>query len=144
MIRYVNEDIFSSDAQTIVNPVNTVGVMGKGLALAFKQRFPDTMHLAYLSACRRGLLAPGKLMLFPFDNYWVLPFPTKKDWHEPSRLEYIEAGLKKFVETYAEKGITSIAFPKIGCGCGSLSWEEVKPLMERYLNPLPIPVCVCL
>lgn len=83
-------------------------------------------------------------MLFPFDNYWVLLFPTKKDWHEPSRLEYIEAGLKKFVETYAEKGITSIAFPKIGCGCGSLSWEEVKPLMERYLNPLPIPVCVCL
>lgn len=143
MIKYINGDIFDSPAQVIVNTVNTVGVMGKGLALAFKQRYPE-MFDRYKTVCEKNLLTVGKLMLFYEADHWILLFPTKTDWRKPSQLSYIESGLRKFVQTYAEKNISSIAFPCLGCGNGGLDWNEVKPMMESYLNDLPIDVYVYL
>ena len=143
MIEYVEGDIFNSPAQVIVNTVNTVGVMGKGLALSFKNRYPD-MFQSYKRVCEKNLLKIGKLLLYYYPDHWVLLFPTKEHWKNPSKIEYIEAGLIKFTSTYAEKNITSIAFPKLGCGNGELNWEAVRPLMEKYLRPLPIDVFIYL
>lgn len=143
MIEYIEGDIFKSPAQVIVNTVNTVGVMGKGLALSFKQRYPQVFE-KYKVACEKHLLTIGKLMLFYETDHWLLLFPTKEHWRNPSKLEYIEKGLMKFAQTYAEKGITSIAFPRLGCGNGELNWADVKPLMERYLKELPIDVYIYL
>ncbi|MGN0836346.1 MAG: macro domain-containing protein [Akkermansia sp.] len=141
MLEYIEGNLFESPAQVIVNTVNTVGVMGKGIALAFKKRYP-AMFEQYKAACDRHALEIGKLMLYYADDYWVLLFPTKKNWRNPSKLEYIEQGLQKFVASYAEKHITSVAFPRLGCGNGALDWNEVKPLMEKYLKGLPIPVYI--
>ncbi len=143
MIEYIEGDIFDSPAQVIVNTVNTVGVMGKGLALSFKKRYPD-MFESYKKVCEKHQLTIGKLMLYQEADHWILLFPTKENWRNPSKLEYIEKGLMKFVSTYAEKHITSIAFPKLGCGNGELDWDLVRPLMERYLRPLPIDVYIYL
>ena len=141
MIEYIQGNIFNSPAQVIVNTVNTVGVMGKGLALSFKKRYPD-MFEAYRKACEKHQFTIGKLMLFYAPDHWILMFPTKENWRNPSKIEYIEAGLSKFVTSYADKGITSIAFPKLGCGNGELSWDVVKPIMEKYLKPLPITIYI--
>ena len=102
MLEYMEGNIFDSPAQVIVNPVNTVGVMGKGIALEFKKRYPD-MFTAYRTACEKHQLTTGKLMLWRGPDHWVLMFPTKQNWRNPSKIEYIEAGLLKFVNTYAEK-----------------------------------------
>lgn len=143
MIEYIIGDIFDSPAQVIVNTVNTVGVMGKGLALTFKQRYPD-MFEAYRTACEKHQLTTGKLMLWYAPDHWLLLFPTKENWRNPSKLEYIEKGLYKFVNTYTDKNITSVAFPRLGCGNGELNWDDVRPLMEKYLKPLPIDVYIYL
>ena len=143
MIQYLEGDLFSTPAQTIVNTVNTVGVMGKGIALTFKKRYPD-MFDSYRKACENHSFKTGKLMLFYESDYWVLLFPTKQHWRNPSRLEYIEEGLRNFRDNYALKGITSIAFPRLGCGNGELDWNDVKPLMERYLDKIPIDVYIYL
>ena len=143
MIRYIEGDIFKSTAQVIVNTVNTVGVMGKGIALEFKKRYPD-MFQAYRDICDRRKLKIGSLMLYYEPDHWVLLFPTKENWRNPSRMEFIEAGLAKFCRTYAEKGITSVAFPKLGCGNGELNWSEVQPVMEKYLKDLPIDIYIYL
>lgn len=141
MIEYVDGDLFHSPATVLVNPVNTQGVMGKGLALAFKNIYPR-MFEDYQKACGAGAFSIGQLMLFREADYSILLFPTKKSWRQPSRLEYIEAGLEKFVRVYESLGISSIAFPKLGCGYGDLDWAEVQPLMERYLSSLSIPVYI--
>jgi O-acetyl-ADP-ribose deacetylase (regulator of RNase III) len=141
MIAYVEGDIFDSPAQTLVNPVNTVGVMGSGLALEFKRRHP-AMFLRYAEVCRDGRLQLGQLLLYRGADRWILSFPTKQHWKDPSRLEWIEAGLRKFVNTYRSKGIESAAFPMLGCGHGGLRWADVGPLMQRVLEPLPIPISI--
>lgn len=142
MITYLNSDIFFSPAKVLVNAVNTQGVMGKGIAKKFKDHFPE-MFKEYQKHCENKDLTIGKLWLYKTSNKWVLNFPTKSTWRKPSKLEYIEKGLVKFVESYSEKGISSIAFPTLGCGNGELSWdEEVRPLMERYLNKLPIDIYI--
>lgn len=143
MIEYVEGDIFNSPAQVIVNTVNTVGVMGKGIAWEFKNRYPD-MFEKYKAACEKKLFTIGKLMLISAPDHMLLLFPTKENWRYPSKLSYIESGLKRFRDNYAQCGITSIAFPKLGCGNGELNWEEVRPLMERYLKDLPIDVYIYL
>ncbi len=126
--------IFESPAQTLVNTINCVGVMGKGLALEFKNRYP-AMFDKYKSFCDKGVFKPGVLWIYKAeDGKWVLNFPTKIDWRNPSEMSYIEEGLKKFVEIWKEKGITSIAFPLLGCNNGGLNPDEVIPLMEKYLN----------
>lgn len=142
MITYVVGDLFLSPARVLVNTVNTVGVMGKGIAKDFKSFYPE-MFRQYQNFCERGQFSVGQLWLYKTKHKWVLNFPTKKDWKHPSKLEYIEAGLTKFVATYADKGITSIAFPMLGCGNGGLNWEqEVRPLMEKYLKNLPIDIYI--
>ena len=142
MLMYVQQDIFKSPAQVIVNTVNTVGVMGKGIAKRYKEIYPD-MYKQYQKFCEQHLLDIGKLWIYKSDTKWILNFPTKKHWRNPSKIEYIEQGLKKFVETYEEKGVISISFPQLGCGNGGLDWEnEVRPLMEKYLKDLPIDVFV--
>lgn len=128
--------IFDSSCQTLVNTVNCVGVMGRGLALEFKMRYPD-MYEHYRGICEKGLLRPGNLLLYKASTPWILNFPTKDHWKYPSRLEYIRSGLEKFAAAYDEKGITSIAFPKLGTTAGKLPWEDVKPLMYDLLGILP-------
>lgn len=142
MILYVQGDLFQSPAQVLVNTVNTVGVMGKGVALQFKRHFPD-MNDKYRELCEKGEFNVGSLWLYKSPNKWVLNFPTKRHWRQPSRIEYVESGLRKFVETYSSTGIHSIAFPPLGCGNGQLDFSsQVQPLMEKYLQPLPIEVFV--
>lgn len=141
MLIYHRTSLLESRAQTLVNAVNTVGVMGKGLAHEFKLRNP-TMFQRYREICNQRALDIGKLWLWKGSRQWVLNFPTKRSWRQPSKLEYIEAGLKKFVQEYESKGIREVAFPRLGCGNGGLDWEEVRPLMEKYLRPLPIMVYI--
>lgn len=141
MVAYLPTSLFTSPAQTLVNTVNTVGVMGKGVALEFKGRYPE-MFRRYVHFCESGDLQTGKLYLYTGPDKWVLNFPTKQDWRGPSKMEWIEVGLRKFVAVYELRGITSVAFPQLGCGSGGLCWEDVRPLMERHLKPLPIPVYI--
>lgn len=144
MITYVNGNLFEAPARVLVNTVNTAGVMGKGIALEVKRIYPE-MFSRYQHFCATGQLTIGKLYLFKTDHKWVLNFPTKKHWRAPSRLEYIEAGLEKFVCQYADIGIRSIAFPALGCGNGELDYDtQVRPLMEDYLNSVPISVFIYL
>jgi len=141
MITYHRTSILTSRAQTVVNTVNTVGVMGKGLAAAYRARYPE-MFVRYRELCQSGMLDVGKLWLWKGPDRWVLNFPTKTQWRRPSNLEYIDVGLAKFVQQYEARGITEIAFPRLGCGNGGLDWNDVRPLMERHLAPLPIPVFI--
>jgi O-acetyl-ADP-ribose deacetylase (regulator of RNase III) len=142
MITYLANDLFESPAQVLVNAINTVGAMGKGIALEFKRKYPD-MFSEYQRLCKSGAFDIGQLWLYKSPDKWVLNFPTKRDWRDKSQLEYIEIGLKRFVEIYEMEGITSISFPRLGCGLGGLNWEhEVRPLMERYLGALPIEVII--
>lgn len=143
MLKYVEGDIFNSPAQVLVNTVNTVGVMGKGIALSFKKRYTE-MFTQYRDACDKHKLTIGKLILWYGPDHWILNFPTKEHWRNPSKIEYIEKGLMTFVRKYADYNITSIAFPKLGCGNGELDWNDVKPLMEKYLKDLPIDVFIYL
>jgi O-acetyl-ADP-ribose deacetylase (regulator of RNase III) len=142
MLVYVDSDLFTSPAQTLVNTVNTVGVMGKGIAKTFKQIYPE-MFRVYQEHCERGSQTPGALLLFKTNHKWILNFPTKRDWRNKSRLEDIELGLASFVESYQEHGIESAAFPQLGCGNGELDWErQVRPLMEHYLSGIGIDIYV--
>lgn len=143
MLTYIKGDLFGSPAQVLVNTVNTVGVMGKGIALEFKNRYPE-MFKVYQELCDDKRLEVGKLMLWKKDEKWILLFPTKKHWRSPSKITYIEKGLEKFVQSYEKLGIESIAFPKLGCGNGGLDWDVVKPVMEKYLKNLPIQVYIYL
>ncbi|WP_029084166.1 macro domain-containing protein [Bradyrhizobium sp. th.b2] len=141
MLIYRRTSLLESSAQTLVNTVNCVGVMGKGIALEFKEREPQ-MFAAYRRICDKQLLAPGKLWLWKGVSSWVLNFPTKKHWRNPSKIEWIESGLEKFSEKYASLGIKEISFPRLGCGNGGLDWADVRPVMEKHLKDLPIPVYV--
>ena len=144
MITYLSSDLFHAPAQVLVNTVNTVGVMGKGIARTFKHAYPE-MFQKYRNYCESGAFDIGKLYLYKSPTKWVLNFPTKKHWRNKSKVEYIEAGVKKFNERFSELEITSIAFPALGCGNGDLDFEtQVKPLMESYLNDLATDVFICL
>lgn len=136
MISYTNGDILQSPAQVITNPVNCVGAMGKGLAEQFKNRYPE-MYKDYRARCAQGAVKPGQPYLFENDEVQVLNFPTKRDWREPSRLEDIDAGLAYLAQHYKEMGIYTLALPALGCGLGSLDWNDVEPLIERHLGSLP-------
>jgi O-acetyl-ADP-ribose deacetylase (regulator of RNase III) len=141
MIRYLESSLFDSPAQTLVNTVNTVGVMGKGIAKEFKERYPE-MFREYSRICRRGDLSIGSLHLWRSNRQWVLNFPTKTTWKKPSSLEYVRLGLEKFVATYKDLGIVSASFPPLGCGNGGLNWQDVRPIMESHLHRLTIPVYI--
>jgi len=140
-ITIIKGNIFNTKAQTVVNTVNCVGVMGKGIALVYKLRYPQMFDI-YYEYCKRHLIGIGKLWLYKGDvnDPWVLNFPTKFHWKYPSKLEYLEQGLKKFVDTYEERGITSVAFPMLGTHNGGLDKETVCNLMVNYLSRCNIPV----
>lgn len=133
-------DIFESPCKTLVNTVNCVGVMGKGIALSFKNKFPD-MYKEYVQLCDAGEVKPGKPYYYS-DLYGtsIINFPTKNHWRSASKLSYITDGLDWFRENYKKLGITSVAFPPLGCGNGGLPWAIVGPLMYAKLADLPINV----
>ena len=133
-------DIFSSNMKTLVNTVNCVGVMGKGIAQEFKKRYPH-MFEEYTTLCENKEIQPGKPHYYPNpSDTSILNFPTKDHWRSPSKLSYIIDGLKWFRENYKILGISSIAFPPLGCGNGGLTWEIVGPIMYLYLHDLPIDI----
>lgn len=138
-VKIIKGNIFVSQCQTIVNPVNCVGVMGAGIAFEFRLRFPE-MYQKYQKICADRLLDIGKLWIYRSEDKVVLNFPTKKDWKQPSLISYLESGLAKFVETYEEKGIKSVAFPVLGAGKGGLNENEVITIMQKYLANLNIDV----
>jgi O-acetyl-ADP-ribose deacetylase (regulator of RNase III)/uncharacterized protein YwgA len=140
MLKTLIGDLFASQAQTLVNSVNCVGVMGKGVALEFKKRFPDVFD-DYLARCERKKVKLGEPYLYRSrSGRSVVNFPTKNHWRSPSRLIDIEHGLDYFVAHYREWGIVSIAFPPLGCGNGGLEWSEVGPLIFSRLHHLPMPI----
>ena len=142
MITYVKGSLFESPAKVLVNTVNTVGVMGKGLARTFKEIYPE-MFCQYQQLCERKQFPVGKLWVYKTPHKWILNFPTKVHWRQPSEPEYVEEGLKTFVSTYAAQGFTSVAFPRLGCGNGELDWENVvRPIMTKYLGKLAIDIFV--
>jgi O-acetyl-ADP-ribose deacetylase (regulator of RNase III)/uncharacterized protein YwgA len=133
-------DMFQSQAQTWVNTVNCVGVMGKGVALEFKRRFPD-MYKDYFERCKAGQVKLGRPYLYKrVVTPWILNFPTKDDWRSVARLEDIVAGLRYLEAHYRDWGIESLAVPPLGCGQGQLEWRVVGATLYRHLKRLDIPV----
>lgn len=132
-------NIFESRCDVLVNTVNCVGAMGKGIAFEFKKRYPD-MFDDYLEKCSNGLIKPGLPYVYKGKDIMIINFPTKDHWKSPSRKSFIVDGLNWFVDNYKKLNIKSIAFPPLGCGNGGLKWQEIGPLMFQMLNPLPIDI----
>lgn len=144
MIKYITGNIIQADVEAMVNTVNTVGVMGKGIALAFKKAFPENFKI-YKKACDNEEFNVGNILTTAtgqFTPKWIINFPTKKHWRNRSKIEYIETGMKVLVETINEKNIKSIAIPPLGCGNGGLNWDEVKPIILKHLENLENEVTV--
>jgi O-acetyl-ADP-ribose deacetylase (regulator of RNase III) len=140
MLNILVGDLFASRVQTLVNAVNCVGVMGKGVALEFKRRFPQ-MFDDYVKRCQRNQTRLGEPYVFrDLSGTLVVNFPTKGHWRSSSRLIDIEQGLDYFVAHYSDWGVSSVAFPALGCGNGGLDWAGVEPLMSDKLRDLPIAV----
>jgi O-acetyl-ADP-ribose deacetylase (regulator of RNase III) len=131
-------DLLKTPADALVNTVNTVGVMGKGIALQFKLAFPDN-YAAYEAACKRGDVQIGKMFVFRREKNprFIINFPTKRHWKGKSKIEDVESGLKALVEVVKKEHIKSIAVPPLGCGNGGLDWEQVRPLIEEAFLELP-------
>ena len=139
MIEYVKGNMMEAPVQALVNTVNTVGVMGKGIALQFKEIFPQNFKV-YLKACRDKSLQTGMLLTYreqTFDGEKIIiNFPTKTEWYQKSKYEYIETGLIALVDVIKSENVESIAIPPLGCGNGGLKWDIVRPMLEKYLAPL--------
>lgn len=130
-------DLVTSDVDAIVNTVNTVGVMGTGLAAQVRVTFPE-VFTAYARACKQGEVVVGRMHVVErvARPRYVINFPTKQHWRNPSRIEYIDSGLVDLVAQIRERGIRSIAVPPLGCGKGRLEWSDVKPRIVAALSPL--------
>lgn len=139
MIKYKRGDILQDGSEALVNTVNCVGVMGRGVAFQFKNAFPNNFN-AYATACRNGEVQPGRMFVFETKKLtnprFIINFPTKRHWRGKSRIEDIEAGLKALVETIQQYRIQSIAIPPLGSGLGGLDWSDVRPRIEASLCPL--------
>ena len=135
----VGENMFESKAQTLINTVNTVGVMGKGIALEFKKRFPE-MYQDYLARCQAGRVKLGEPYLYKQARPWIINFPTKDHWRSVSRITDIVLGLKYLYEHYRSWGVESMAVPPLGCGSGQLEWRVVGRTLYRWLKRFDIPV----
>ena len=135
MITYTQGDILQDTSEALVNPVNCVGVMGKGLALRFKEMFPAN-YKAYQYACAAHLVLPGKLFVYERDLHprYIINFPTKRHWRDISLLKDIDAGLDMLRNIVIGLNICSIAIPALGCGLGGLDWSDVKPLIHDTFN----------
>lgn len=140
MIKVLIGDMFDSPSMTLVNTVNCVGIMGKGIAQEFKKRYPG-MFADYEQRCSMGKVEPG--VPYYYEDMFgtsIVNFPTKKHWRSPSKLQDVVKGLGIFMEKYKEWGVTSVAFPPLGCGNGGLEWAIVGPIMYQKLSTLDIPV----
>jgi O-acetyl-ADP-ribose deacetylase (regulator of RNase III) len=139
MVEYKKGDIIAEDAEALVNTVNCVGVMGRGIALQFKSAFPENFR-AYQSACRRGDLQPGRMLVFTTHQLsnpkYIINFPTKRHWRGKSRLSDIESGLQALVEEIRSRRIRSVAIPPLGSGLGGLNWWEVRPKIDAAMRAL--------
>src|SRR5665647_1928945 len=144
MIHYFEGTVFNAPVKTIVNTVNCMGFMGAGIALEFKLRYP-AMNEDYKIKCVKKEVKLARPYVYECsDKVWILNFPTKGHWRYPSKIQWIEDGLKYFAENHNRRDIESIAFPKLGCSNGGLKWDEVRPLMERYLSDLNLEIYICL
>ncbi len=140
MIFKAEGDLLSADVEALVNTVNTVGVMGKGIALQFKQAFPDNFS-AYEAACKRGEVQLGRMFVYHLntlsDPRIIINFPTKQHWKGKSKIKDIESGLRALIEVVKTEKIRSIAVPPLGCGNGGLDWSDVRPRIEKAFSELP-------
>lgn len=140
MWKLTEGNILEADAQALVNTVNTVGVMGKGIALQFKKAFPE-MFLAYEKLCKANSLQPGQMHVYDrgsmLNPRYIINFPTKRHWKGKSKIADIVAGLNALVEELQGRSITSVAVPPLGCGHGGLDWDEVRPLIEQAMDRVP-------
>lgn len=136
-MKILNGNIFESEAEAIVNTVNTKGIMGKGIALQFKQQYPN-MYKDYKIACENGEVIIGKMYVWKnpsmFGPRYIINFPTKQEWSKPSKIEYIQKGLLDLVTVIKELGLKSIAVPPLGCGNGGLDWNQVKTFIISALD----------
>jgi len=140
MLSFTQGNLLTANAEALVNTVNTVGVMGKGIALMFKESFPENFKI-YVVACKRGELRVGRMLVTErqdmYGPKWIINFPTKEHWRSPSRIEWIEEGLRDLVRVIRENDIKSIAIPPLGSGNGGLRWQDVRPKVEAALSALP-------
>ncbi len=139
MIAYKTGNILAEDAEALVNTVNCVGVMGRGIALQFKKAFPKN-YKSYAAACKRNEVQPGRMFVSEtrqlMNPRYIINFPTKRHWRGKSRMEDIDAGLVALVEEIRSRNIRSIAIPPLGSGLGGLDWSEVRPRIEAALQKL--------
>ena len=144
MVIYQEGTVFNTDAEAIVNTVNCTGVMSAGIALEYSLRYPE-MFKDYEEKCKNKQIQIGKVDYYNNGDVIIVNFPTKWHFKYPSQTSWIEQGLKNFVSTYKSQGFKSVAFTKLGTLNGHLNWNEVKQLMEKYLNPLEdIKIYICL
>ena len=140
MIEYKKGNLLESNAEAIVNTVNCVGVMGRGIALQFRKKFPDNF-IFYENACKLGKVEPGKMLVFQIESLcnpkYIVNFPTKRHWRGASRIEDIKTGLTDLVNVIESRGIESVSVPPLGCGLGGLDWNAVKPCIESAFSQLP-------
>lgn len=139
MIELTQGDILRADAEALVNTVNCVGVMGRGIALQFKKAFPENFK-RYKAICDKKELQPGKMFIYDLNRLYnpryVVNFPTKRHWKDKSRMEDIEAGLQALVEEVRKREIHSVAIPPLGCGLGGLCWTDVRAKIEKAFQCL--------
>jgi O-acetyl-ADP-ribose deacetylase (regulator of RNase III) len=139
MVEYKSGDILKEDTEALVNTVNCVGVMGRGIALQFKKVFPDNFK-AYAAACKKEAVQPGRMFVYETGQLtyprYIINFPTKRHWRGKSRMEDLDTGLKALVKVIRQYSIHSIAMPPLGSGLGGLDWTEVKPRIEAFMQPL--------
>ena len=140
MIEFTKGNLLEANAEALVNTVNCVGYMGKGIALQFKQAFPANFK-AYEAACRAGRVVPGRMLVHDngrlLNPRYIINFPTKRHWRGKSRMADITSGLKALVEEVRNLGLHSIALPPLGCGLGGLDWREVRPRIQHAFRELP-------
>jgi O-acetyl-ADP-ribose deacetylase (regulator of RNase III) len=144
MLYLTKGDILHSKAEALVNTVNTIGVMGKGIALQFKEAFPVN-NKRYVEACKNKELTPGKLLAVWDTNLLlgkklIINFPTKAHWRYPSKYEYIESGLAALRDLLTKEKVKSVAIPPLGCGLGGLDWNKVRPMIESQLQDLALDI----
>lgn len=139
MISVIKGNIFTTQCQAIVNTVNCVGVMGAGIAYECRLRYPG-MYERYVELCRDNKMKIGLLWIYKSDDKWIINFPTKIHWRYESKIEYLEKGLQKFIESYKEKGITSVAFPLLGASNGGIPEDVSLKIMQQYLEKCDIQI----
>lgn len=138
-VEVIEGNIFTSKCQTLVNTINCVGVMGAGIALECRLRYPE-MYSKYIDLCNNHQISIGLLWIYKSKERWILNFPTKNDWKHPSKEKYLNAGLEKFISTYESRKIKSIAFPLLGADKGGIDQERSLEIMLSHLEKVPIDI----